>query len=227
MSLQDLMHSAGVWRASAASPFAPGVPTGFPQLDALLPGGGWPPGTLTEILIPHEGIGELQLVLPALARLSRGNRWLAFIAPPHVPYAPALAAAQLDLSRVLLVYPRAMTDGLWAVEQSLRAGTCGAVLAWPAAVDARALRRLQLAAEEGGSWGVLFRPERLAEAGSVAALRLRLASTPGGIDVHVLKRRGGWPAGPVSLELGLSHAVAMSVSAGSSSRDIHPRRSRA
>ncbi len=215
MSLQDLIQGAEVWRASAASPFAPGVPSGFPQLDALLPGGGWPSGTITEILIPCLGIGELQLFLPALARLSHGNRWLTFIAPPHIPYAPALAAAQVDLSRVLLVHPRATIDGLWAVEQSLRAGTCGAVLAWPAAADVRALRRLQLAAEAGRSWGVLFRPGQTAVAGSSAALRLQLVPTPGGIDVYILKRRGGWPVGPVSLDLRLNHAVAMPVSAGS------------
>ncbi|MHB8257198.1 MAG: translesion DNA synthesis-associated protein ImuA [Acidiferrobacterales bacterium] len=215
MNLQDLMLGTEVWRAGAASAFAPGVPSGFPQLDALLPGGGWPPGMLTEILVPSPGIGELQLLLPALARLSRGNRWLAFIAPPHIPYAPALAAAQVDLSRVLLVHPRAATDGLWAVEQSLRAGTCSAVLAWPSTSDARALRRLQLAAEAGGSWGVLFRSGQSADAGSPAALRLRLAPTSGGIDVHILKRRGGWPVGPVSLDLRLDHAVAVPASAGS------------
>ncbi|MHB8348066.1 MAG: translesion DNA synthesis-associated protein ImuA [Acidiferrobacterales bacterium] len=215
MSLQDLMLGTEVWRAGAASAFAPGVPSGFPQLDTLLPGGGWPSGMLTEIFIPSPGIGELQLLLPALARLSHGNRWLAFIAPPHVPYAPALAAAQVDLSRVLLIHPRAVTDGLWAVEQSLRAGTCGAVLAWPAVADARALRRLQLAAEAGRSWGVLFRSGRSADAGSPAALRLRLEPTSAGIDVHILKRRGGWPVGPVSLDLGLDHAVAMPASAGS------------
>ncbi len=216
MNTQNLMLGTGVWRASAVPSFAPGLPSGFPQLDALLPGNGWPSGTLTEILIPCPGIGELQLLLPALARLSRGRRWLAFIAPPHVPYAPALAAAQVDLSRVLLVHPRAAADGLWAVEQSLRAGTCGAVLAWPAAADTRALRRLQLAAEAGKSWGVLFRSgQSAAVKGSPAALRLQLAPTPGGIDVHILKRRGGWPVGPLSLDLGPDHAVVVPASAGS------------
>ncbi|MDA8362464.1 MAG: translesion DNA synthesis-associated protein ImuA [Gammaproteobacteria bacterium] len=216
MSLQDLMLGAEVWRAGAASDFARGLPSGFPQLDALLPGNGWPSGMLTEILIPCLGIGELQLLLPALARLSHGRRWIAFIAPPHVLYAPALAAAQVDLSRVLLVHPRATADGLWAVEQSLRAGTCGAVLAWPAATDTRALRRLQLAAEAGRSWGVLFRSgQPAATEGSPAALRLQLVPTPGGVDVYILKRRGGWPVGPVTLDLGLDHAMAMPASAGS------------
>ena len=221
MSLQDLMQRADLWRGDAAPPFADSLPTGFPALDAVLPGNGWPQRALTEILLPHEGIGELRLLLPALARLSRGDRWLALVAPPHIPYAPALASAGVELSRVLLVHPRASSDGLWAVEQSLRAGSCAAVLAWPASLDSRALRRLQLAAEAGESWGVLFGHERLAVSSSPAALRLRLAPRAGGLDVHVLKRRGGWPAGPVSLEVG--HALAMPASAASGDRGIYPR----
>ncbi len=221
MSLQDLMQRADLWRGDTAPPFAASLSTGFPALDAVLPGGGWPQRALTEILLPHEGIGELRLLLPALARLSRGDRWLALVAPPHIPYAPALASAGVELSRVLLVHPRASGDGLWAVEQSLRAGSCAAVLAWPATLDSRALRRLQLAAEAGESWGVLFGHERLAVSSSPAALRLRLAPRAGGLDIHVLKRRGGWPAGPVSLEVG--HALAMPASAASGDRGIYPR----
>lgn len=221
MSLQDLMQRADLWRGDTAPPFAASLPTGFPTLDAVLPGGGWPQRALTEILLPHEGIGELRLLLPALARLSRGDRWLALVAPPHIPYAPALASAGVELSRVLLVHPRARGDGLWAVEQSLRAGSCAAVLAWPATLDSRALRRLQLAAEAGESWGVLFGHERLAASNSPAALRLRLAPRAGGLDIHVLKRRGGWPAGPVSLEV--DHALAMPASAASGDRGIYPR----
>ncbi|MDA8420794.1 MAG: translesion DNA synthesis-associated protein ImuA [Pseudomonadota bacterium] len=218
MSRQDPVPGTGVWRAGDAPASAPGVPSGFARLDVLLPGGGWPCGALTEILVPCPGIGELRLLLPALARLSRSRRWIAFIAPPHVLYAPALAAAQVDLSRVMLVHPRAAADGLWAVEQSLRAGTCAAVVAWPAVTDTRALRRLQLAAEAGGSWGVLFRHGQAAAAaaaaGSPAALRLRLVPAAGGVDVSILKRRGGWPVGPVSLDLEPDHAVAMPASAG-------------
>src|SRR5450830_1609947 len=72
---------------------APSLPTGFPGLDAELPGGGWPMGKLTEILPAHEGIGELRLLGYALAGLSAAGRRLAWIDPPHRLYAPALAAA--------------------------------------------------------------------------------------------------------------------------------------
>jgi hypothetical protein len=171
--------------------------SGLPELDTLLPGGGWPLGALTEIVVNREGIGELSLVMPALARLSRQDRWIAWIAPPHIPYAPALAAYGVDISRILLVHPRADSDNFWAVEQALRSGTCGAVLAWPTAGDSRRLRRLQLAAEAGQCWGLLFRSERTAAQNSPAALRLRLEPAPAGVSVSILKRRGGWPTGPV------------------------------
>ncbi len=199
MSLDQVLLRTDIWRGGELSRCDPGIPTGFSELDALFPGGGWPKGALSEILVPHDAAGALELVLPALARLSQENRWIAWVAPPYIPYAPALAAAGVDLSRVLLIHPRAAADGLWAVEQTLRSGTCGAVLAWPMAGDDKAMRRLQLAAEAGKSWGLLFRTEQQARQASPAALRLRVARETQGLSVRVMKRRGGWAAGPVYL----------------------------
>jgi hypothetical protein len=199
MSLEALLQRADIWRADSVPPVT-GLPTGFPELDERLAGGGWPAGALTEILVSRHGIGELSLLLPALARLSRGDRWLAFIAPPYIPYAPALAAAGIDLARVLLVEPGTRRDQAWAMEQSLRAGSA-AVLAWPGDVQGKMLRRLQLAAEAGGAWGVLFCSPRCASEPSPAALRLRLEPGSPGVRVAILKRRGGWPVGPIPLQL--------------------------
>ena len=197
MNLQQVLQRRDVWRGSQA-PAAQAVASGFAELDELLPGGGWPRGALTEIVVAHQGIGELRLLLPALARLSRGDRWIAFIAPPYIPYAPALAAAGVELSRLLLVHPRTREERLWAVEASLRAGACAAVLAWPQAVTAPQLRRWQLAAEMGGAVGVLFQKRSIDN--SPAALRLQLApANKRAVELHVLKRRGGWPTGPVRL----------------------------
>lgn len=200
MSLENLLQRAAVWRGGKFSSGKEGIPTGFNELDAVFPGGGWPHGALTEFLTPGEGVGALSLVMPALARLSQEKRWIAWVAPPYIPYAPALAMAGVDLSHVLMIRPRAASDGLWAVEQTLRSGTCAAVLAWPVAGGDRVLRRLQLAAEAGQSWGLLFRPERMAMQSSPAALRLRVTREPQGVVVNVLKRRGGWAAGPVYVE---------------------------
>lgn len=220
MNLQEVLQRADVWRGDRAPP-AQAIATGFPALDRLLPGGGWPRGALTEIELPQEGIGELRLLLPALARLSRGDRWLAFIAPPYIPYAPAFAMAGVDLSRLLFVYPKTRADHLWALENSLRAGACAAVFAWTSSADAGHLRRLQLAAEAGGTWGVLF--QRKPVAGSPAALRVQLMpARSNAIDIHILKRRGGWPIGPVRLEI--DDALAMSAFTKPAARDMQPRR---
>ena len=205
MTLDTLLQRRDIWRGGRLSPATGGgLSTGFPELDAGLPGGGWPRGALTEILTTQEGIGELRLMLPALARLSRGDRWIAWIAPPRLPYAPALAAAEIDLSRVLLVCPRAQTDALWATEQALRSGTCATVLAWPRQSNDRALRRLQLAAEAGKTCGFLFHYTRGAGTPSPAALRLRLEPNIQGLSVHILKCRGSFVAGPVVLTLSRS-----------------------
>jgi hypothetical protein len=199
--LERLLAHPGIFRATQGlrSP-ANNLPSGFPALDAELPGGGWPLGALTEILPSREGIGELRLLMPALARLSREGRWLVWVSPPHVPYAPALLRYQVSLAHLLLVHPSDIRDLLWAVEQSLRSGVCGAVLAWLQAADDRTLRRLQLAAEAGGSWGVLFRPPQAAGHASPAALRLGLAPAFQGVTAHILKRRGSWAAEPMLVD---------------------------
>ncbi|MBI5418762.1 MAG: translesion DNA synthesis-associated protein ImuA [Deltaproteobacteria bacterium] len=190
-ALQALLGHPDLWlgdgRGAGAGRAA--LPTGFAALDALLPGGGWPAGAVTEILLSNEGIGEMRLLLPALVGLGDGRR-IAWIDPPYLPYAPALAASGLRLSRVLVVYAGTNRDRLWAAELALRSGACGAVLAWPGECDDRSLRRLTLAAEKGGCLGLLFRPSLPAGRHSPAALRLRLAPSPRGVMVEVLKGRG-------------------------------------
>ncbi|MHB8697694.1 MAG: translesion DNA synthesis-associated protein ImuA [Sulfuricaulis sp.] len=200
------MQRADLWRGSTA-PAVSGQPSGFTELDAEFPGGGWPIGALTEILTGCAGIGELRLLLPALARLAQQDRWVTFIAPPYIPYAPALLHAGVNPKHVLVVHARASNDALWATEQALRAGTCGAVLAWPVMADMKRLRRLQLAAETGNSLGLLFRPLDVASESSPAALRLKLEPAASGLAVHILKRRGSWPTGPIILKV--DHAVAV------------------
>lgn len=192
-TLQALLARPDLWLGGGTE--RPGgaavLPTGLAALDALLPGGGFPLGALTEILLPQEGIGELRLLVPALAAQSRQGRWIAWIDPPHVPYAPALAAMGVRLSRVLLVSAGTDRDRLWAAGQCLRSGACGAVLAWPGECGDRSLRRLQLAAGKGGGAGFLFRPEKAAARPSHAALRLRMERSPRGAVVEIVKGRGG------------------------------------
>lgn len=201
-SLESVLQHPGVWRGNQRAQTAAEVlPTGFAVLDELLPGGGWPRGALTELLLGRQGIGELRLLMPALARLSEADGWLAWVAPPYVPYASALAAAGIDLKRLVVAKPSSMADAWWTAEQALRSGVCGALLAWLRAADERRMRRLQLAAETGHTWGVLFRHARAAQDRSPAALRLLLEPVAEGLAVHILKRRGGPVSQPVIVAL--------------------------
>lgn len=259
-----LLEHPALWRGNALARVRSGsLPTGSDRLDRELPGGGWPTGALTEILLERQGIGELSLLLPALAQLAAAGHWQSWIAPPHTPYAPRLAATGIDLSRLIVVQPSppaaaqpgvqpgmqprsqsripsrtesgrpprparddaALRNTLWSVEQTLRANLCGAVLAWlPQAVARQpharhrtgtatgasytALRRLQLAAEAGETFVVLFRPAQAASEPSPAALRLTLSPASNGrLAVHILKRRGVAAEAPVLIDLKRPHAV--------------------
>lgn len=197
-ALAELLRHPALWRGGGATALPATVATGFRRLDERLPGGGWPLATLTEILVAAAGVGEVRLLLPALCALSAAApgepRWIAWLAPPHLPYAPALADAGLDPARMLVIRPSAGLDMLWAMEQALRSGACAAVLGWTGAASDQALRRLKLAAEEGRSPGFLFRPPVHRQESSPAALRLLLTAGDGGLDVEILKSRGGRPA---------------------------------
>jgi hypothetical protein len=214
----DIRRGGELARVASAS-----VPTGFPQLDAELPGGGWPTGSLTELLPSHDGIGELRILGPALAALAQAGKRLAWIAPPYLPYAPALAAAGIDLARILIVRTHAARDALWAAEQALQSATCGAVLVWPSAVKYPELRRLQLAAERGRAMTILFRPPDAAKEFSPAVLRLALYSVAGELAVQILKRRGAVGARPVLVTLSEPHAVDRPQPAEPAARSADPR----
>lgn len=199
-ALAALLEHPSLWRGEACARTTAAAPSGFPALDACLPGGGWPEGALTELFAAAAGIGELSLLMPLCARLTRAGRRVVFVSPPHVPYAPGLAAAGLDLSRLLLVEAEPGKDRLWALEQALKSRQCGAALAWLPRVDAGSLRRLQIACEQGAGSGFLFLPEEASRNASTAALRLRLAaSAEGELDIHVLKRRGGMVPRPIRI----------------------------
>ncbi|MFP5306554.1 MAG: translesion DNA synthesis-associated protein ImuA [Gammaproteobacteria bacterium] len=200
--LQPLLRDPRLWRGSGAAEIK-AAPTGHAALDAVLPGGGWPRGALSEILHPFPGVGELTLALPLLVGLTQQPRSIALLAPPQLPAAPAWADAGVALARMLVVQPQADADALWAAEQLLHAGA-GAVLLWRERIDPTALRRLQLAAEAGDGIGLLYRPLAAEREASVAALRLRIERRHGEPQIEVLKCRGARPTGRYALG---GHAV--------------------
>ncbi|VAW75226.1 RecA/RadA recombinase [hydrothermal vent metagenome] len=193
MKVQRITQRTGYWHDTRKAEQPDSVSSGFDDLDTLLPDGGWPRGALTEIHLAQQSMDALHLLLPALSKLSHDeNRWICLVAPPILPCMSDLLESGVNLSRVLLVHPGAQQDGLWAVEESLRSGTCSAVLAWPTTDDSAALRCLQLAAEAGNTSGFLFRPQHLANRPSPATLRLQLHEQQDYYPaVSVIQRRSG------------------------------------
>src|SRR6202140_5680551 len=126
-SLDSILADARVWKLkdASAAPTRPVWSTGKSSLDARLPGGGWPTASLIEVLLETTGLGEVQLFLPALVecqhKVDGEVPWLVWIAPPHEPYAPALAKSGIELSRLLVVRPARAPEALWAAETALSA----------------------------------------------------------------------------------------------------------
>src|SRR5690606_30539554 len=166
-----------------------GISTGYAALSAQLPGGGWPVGALIELLTPHAGVGEIRLLQPALAQLDRRHP-IALVQPPHAPHLACWQGWQLNPAQLLWVAPERPLDALWAAEQILKHGSCGALLCWLPRVRPEALRRLHLAAQASDTLCVVLRPAAAAQHASPAPLRLALTPAAGGLSVHILKRRG-------------------------------------
>lgn len=187
--------SGQVWRADQlSSSRAAAVATGFAALDRELPDGGWVCGSLTELLLRQPGIGELRLLQPALRQLPRRRR-IALVQPPHRPHVAAWAGWELPPEQLLWLQPQREADALWAAEQILRNGSCGALVLWQTGLAQSALRtpllrRLHLAAQASDVLFWLVRPGAAAREASPAPLRLGLQPASGGVGVTFLKRRG-------------------------------------
>jgi hypothetical protein len=238
-TLDALFAARTVWHAGrSAATASTGEPTGFDALDALLPLGGWPRNALTELLLPADGVGELALLLPTLAALTQAGGIVALIAPPYLPYAPAWQAAGVDLRLLEVVQVGASQQGarqaLWAFEQCLRSAACAAVLGWPQTADARALRRLQVAAGSGECLGFALRDRRHADNPSPAALRIECVrdDATGGNAWRIRKCRGGnapsqmfeLPVGAASAATALDLGVESIKSSREQARSHNPER---
>ena len=198
-ALDNILAHPMVWRAhqSPHSAVHDPIPSGFDQLDRYL-NGGWPRGALTEISTSQTGIGTVQLLLPALARLSQ-KQWIIWINPPYRPYAPGLAAQGISLAHLIIIQTHSQREQLWAMEQALQSGACKAMFSWVGKLPIATLRRLQLAAHASHCWGLLFSGTPHTHTGSPCALRIHLAAANAGIQVHIVKRRNGWPIPPFTL----------------------------
>jgi protein ImuA len=179
-----------VWRVGDLAPAKACVSTGYEALDAQLPGGGWPTGSVIEILQEAPSRHVWRLVLPGLVSImSRQPGPAVLIGAPLQPFAPSLAAQGLNPERLLCVQSEKTALRLWAAEQALRCAQVTAVMAWLPQARSEELRRLQLAAQQHGRMLFVFRDLTDREQASPAALRIQV----GGIDrieVEIVKRRG-------------------------------------
>lgn len=184
-----VLQIPGVWRGDCPRPAAAVASTGSEALDrALL--GGWPVGALTQIVGTEAGLG-FSLIIPALAAFTAAGRAVALIAPPYLPYAPALASRGVDLEHLLWVRPQDAAQAQWAAEQIARSGLFAALACWGPALDGTAERRLQLAADAAQCLVFCFRTGR-ADGHSHAAVRLAVGpAADAQLRVEVLKCRGG------------------------------------
>ena len=205
--LHNVLQHPAIWRAADAHRAAQcrqqgqvTLDTGYPTLDRALPDGGWPTDGVAELLCPHWGCGEADLLAPLLRQLSTQPRWLVWVNPPWIPYAPALAQQGIMLENTLILHGNSDKEILWAMEQCLVSGSCSLVQGWPANPQPQQIRRLQLAAQKGRSLAMLLRPRHCAQQPSPAPLRLELGPLQQDLQVRVVKCRGSWGTGWLRLK---------------------------
>ena len=175
------------------------VDTGFPVLSTQLGGSGWPTGTLVDLMVQQPGIGEIRLLAPALAKVA--HKKVVLLQPPQVPHALGMCGMGLMPQDLYWVKGRTHADALWAAEQVLRSGSCGALLFWVNQVRSESLRRLHLAAQAGETLFFVLRPMFAAQDTSPAPLRLGLRPAENGIEIDFVKRRGPARDRPLFLPL--------------------------
>ncbi len=198
-----------LWRGNMLVASNPSMPSGFAELDKELPGGGWPTHCLSELLLSHYGLGEVRLLAPVLARLSRAHRQIILLLPANeneqTVYPDGWAQIGIDPARLLMVRAPRPADRLWALEQALKSASFGAFIGWVDPLRPEALRRLQVAAAGANGLSFLFRPESAQHQPSPAPLRLVLGSSKGTserkLSVRIVKRRGPVLAAPLLLDL--------------------------
>lgn len=202
-----LENNPALWRGcDMAGRGDHGRSTGFPQLDAILPGRGWPERGLIEVVTPHWGMGELQLLIPLMRSVVEQGKWILWISPPYLLYAPALVQAGINTEQVLVVrLDTSCKDALWSMEKALQTENCGLVLAWQNWLPSKVLRRLQLAADTGDTLGVLFKHHDSEHSPSPIRLKIEdsYAENAGfnESEVTVIKARGNFQRLSASINL--------------------------
>ena len=172
--LSPAFSQAGVRLARPANgPEVAGLSFGIPELDALLPDGGLLRGGVVELCAGGEGALGTSLALAACAQAqvevqARAGRtpWCAFVDPSGTLYGPGVAAAGVELSRLLVVRPplaalsrvalRLAESEAFAVVVVDLSGVVGERVAASLGTWPRVVRRLAMAVEGTGHSVVLL-----------------------------------------------------------------------
>lgn len=183
---------AAIWRGNElGSPITHVLSSGFRDLDAELPGAGWPCHSLTEILQPQPTVAEWRLLAPVMRQVVAAGGNVVVVGPPKIPHLPGLRFAGLDERHLVWVQAEAPAERLWVTEQLIKANASGLLLSWLPQARQEQLRRLQVCAQACDGPVFLCRPAAAEHEPSAAPLRIQLRF---GVDwelkVHLLKRKG-------------------------------------
>ncbi len=192
-----------IWRGDAlGSSTDPVISSGFDKLDKELPGGGWPTRSLTELLLPAEGVGEIRLLSQPLEQTTRNGRNILLVSPPYIPYMHAWEHLDIDSRRIVIVRVYKPAERLWVLEQGIKSAAFGTVIGWLPEVSQQTTRRLQIIARTAASLIFLFRPVSAQFEPSAAPLRILLGSgRRHTLSLYLLKRRGTPVALPIRISL--------------------------
>lgn len=216
----DLPH---VWRGrELAQAQERTLSTGHAELDAQLPGRGWPLGCLVEVLQAHAQQHVWQLLAPALAACIRQEAGpIVLVNPPYEPFGPGLRGRGLRPEQLLSVNAQKVSSRLWAAEQALRCADVAAVLAWLPQARNEDLRRLHLSAQQHERFLIAFRGVDARQQSSPARLRLLVEGVER-LEVRILKRRGPPLLQPVLLGAQPKRLAALLAARKSSRRRVAP-----
>jgi protein ImuA len=212
----------------------PHFSAGSPSIDQLLPHGGLRRGTVVQ-WVGESGGGAWSLAMIAAAGIAKsemsGGKPLVVFDLNQEFYPPAAVALGVPADRMMVIHKRAhhtRSDMIWAIDQALRCEAISAVWcelgSW---VNDRDARRLQLAAEAGGTVGLFVRPEEVRRRPSFADVSWHVSPYRDATDsssrrrlrVEVDRCRGGAEGAVAMVDLGSLKAVPLQ-----SSKDLQDPR---
>ena len=193
--------AAAIWRGTElGSPVTTVLSSGFPALDAELPGAGWPCHCLTELLQSQPTVAEWRLLAPAIRQVVAKGGNIVVVGPPKSPHLPGLRHIGLDERHLVWIQAETPAERLWVTEQLVKTNAAGLLVSWLPQARQEQIRRLQVCAQACDGPVFLCRPAAAEHEPSAAPLRVQVRF---GLDwelhIHLLKRKGPTHEGVLTL----------------------------